>query len=134
MNDRINAYANFISGQLVKEGMITEATKENSKITDAVAKHIGFPEDESHDAVISHVATHGNHHTYHVGESAWSYDGEPAHHVTHDAKTGKSYDFDLPPKKIKPEHVKKIMDKAVPGGVSAEHAKAVADDHNSYGE
>ena len=234
MNDRINAYANFISGQLVKEGVITEAkgedkavtqkvqsmksiegnsdftigrdsehfktigdehgyesnaagrdsinyvvhntktgkthhvvadadpendsppehksiskemlkaihshatrldesrvvvTEAKASITNKVAKHVGVSKDDA-DGVVNHVASHGNHHTYNIGEEGWTYTGEPASYSTHDASTGKTHNFELPAKKVTADHVHKVMNKAVPGGVSAEHAKAVADDHN----
>lgn len=128
MNDRIKAFADFISKQ-VNEGVVINEDKEKASITKKIAKHVGVPHDEAED-VISHVASHGNHHTYSTGESHWSYDGEPANYVTHDASTGKSHDFQLPAKKLTVKQVHSAMNKAVPGGVSEDHAKAVAAEHN----
>jgi hypothetical protein len=128
MNDRIKAFADFISKQ-VNEGVVISEDKEKASITKKVANHIGIPDEES-DFTVAHVASHGNHHTYSAGEAHWSYDGEPAHYATHDSSTGKTHDFTLPPKKLTVKQVHAAMNKAVPGGVSEEHAKAVADEHN----
>jgi len=130
MNDRIKKYADFISKQ-VNEGVVILEGKEKPSITRKVAKYVGVPEDEASDIGVSHVASHVNHHTYAIGEAHWSYDGEPANYVTHDSSTGKSHDFTLPPKNMSVKAIHTAMNKAVPGGVSEEHAKAVSGEHNS---
>lgn len=129
MTNVVNKYAEFISKQLVREGKIDLVEQENEAVRAKVAKHFGIPASEA-DHALSHVASHGNHHTYSAGESHWTYDGEPAEHSTHDASTGKTHDFSLPPKKMGVKAIHAVMNKAVPGGVSAEHAKAVASEHN----
>ena len=131
MTNVVNKYAEFISKQLIKEGKIDLVENEDPKITSKVAKKIGIPESDA-DFALSHVHTDGNHHTYSAGESHWTYDGEPAVHATHDTSTGKTHDFELPPKKMSVKAVHEIMNKAVPGGVSKEHAKAVQDEHNDF--
>lgn len=132
MSDHMNKYAEFISkqqkelrGSTVNTISEINESKEDPKITDKVIDHTGLP-----DEMVAHVATHGTHGTYSLGDTHWSYDGEKPSYITHDTKTGKTHDFTLPAKKVTVDHVKNVMDKAIPGGVHMDHAKAVAADHN----
>jgi hypothetical protein len=115
---------------IIKEGDVLSEDKEKASITKKVAKHIGVPADES-DTMLAHVGSNGNHHTYAVGESHWSYSGEPATYITHDSSTGKNHEFTLPSKKLTVKQVHSAMNKEIPGGVSEDHAKAVALEHNT---
>ena len=82
-DSKINLYANFISKQLVSEGVAINENKEDPGITSKVAKDVGISPKEA-DFAVSHVASHGNLHTYAVGE------GDGAH-ATHDTSTGKTH-------------------------------------------
>ena len=121
MTNVMDKYAEFISKQLVREGKINLVEKEDPKISSKVAKDVGISPKEA-DYAVSHVASHGNLHTYAVGE------GDGAH-ATHDTSTGKTHQFSLPQKRVSVKSVHEIMNKAIPGGVSKEHAKDVHADH-----
>jgi hypothetical protein len=129
-DSKINLYANFISKQLVREGVAINENKEDPVISSKVAKYAGISPNEA-DYALSHVASHGKHHTYTVGEGGhWSETGETPVYFTHDSSTGKTHHFTLPPKRMSAKAVHTAMNNEIPGGVSAEHAKAVARDHN----
>lgn len=128
-NKNVNFYANFISKQLVREGVAINENKEDSGITDKVAKYAGISPEKADDN-LSHVASHGKHHTYTEGGEHWSRELETPLYFTHNSRTGETHHFELPKKSIRADEVHKIMNKAIPGGVSREHARAVARDHN----
>ena len=131
-DSKINLYANYITKQLVREGVAINETGEKPDITDTVAKQAGISPEEQ-DKVLIHVASHGPHHTYAVGKEEG--DDEPVEdveHLTHDSSTGKTHSFRLPADKMSPHEVHKIMNKAIPGGVSREHAEAVTNGHNDH--
>ena len=128
-NKNVKLYANFISKQLVREGVAINENKEDSGINDKVAKYAGISPENAKDN-LSHVASHGKHHTYTEGGENWSREHETPLYFTHDSSTGKTHHFELPKKSIRADEVHKIMNKAIPGGVSREHARAVARDHN----
>jgi len=100
MTDSPNKYVEFISRQLVKEGKIDLVERKEA------------------DYGIHHVATDGNHLTYAVSK------GGNGAHATHDTSTGKIHQF-LLPKRVSVKSVHEIMNKAIPGGVSKDHAKDV---------
>jgi hypothetical protein len=136
-DSKINLYANYISKQLVREGVAINENREDPDITKIVAKHAGISPKEA-DYALSHVASHptpsgrgGNHHTYTVGEGGhWSENGEPPEYHTHNGSTGETHSFTLPADRMSANKIHEIMNKAIPGGVSREHARAVARDHN----
>ena len=128
MTDTANKYAEFISKQLIKEGKIDLVENEDPKITSKVAKKIGIPESDA-DFALSHVHTDKDkkHHTYAGGEGG---DGEPVPYFTHDTSTDRTHTFVLDPEPMSASKVHKKMNEAIPGGVSKEHARAVAREHS----
>jgi hypothetical protein len=69
MNDRIKAYANFITGQLVKEGVISEDAKSNHAMSPKVQKYESEPVSKGDDHEIRFTAGDDNdmHYHGHVG-------------------------------------------------------------------
>ena len=119
MNDRINAFADFISKQLIKEGAITEANS-----SDILAK----AEKHADGADLNHEFSYGSHHVFSHVDADTEDDHQPYH--VHDTNTGKTHTVMLSSKKHSVDSVHKALNKAVPGGVHKDLASKLASLHN----
>jgi hypothetical protein len=123
MNDRISAYANFITGQLVKEGVITEANGEDKAVTQKVQsmKSIEGNGDPTIGRDATHFKTIGHEHGYESNAAG----RDSMHYVVHNTKTGKTHHVvaDADPENNSPpqhKHISKEMLSAIHKHATAE--------------
>ena len=130
-DSKINLYANYISKQLVREGVAINENREDPDITKIVAKQAGIsPKKAKSD--LSHVHSDDDHHTYAVGKGGG--DDEPLTYLIH--HKGQTHSFTLPKENdslaygtVHANKVHEIMKKVTPN-VSLANAKAVTRHHN----
>jgi len=129
MNDRIKAFADFITKQ-VNEGVVISEAKEKSSVTKNIVRYVmqhkKIPEDEKRLAQenTDHVGSHGDHHVYSIGGES------PPKYVIHNEKTGETEHFTLPDKELSSKHVNQKMEKVM-SGTHPTIVRKLTDYHNS---